>query len=121
MIYEFSYPVSNNRNVRFGNGRAYTSPEAKAYKLECGYKAKVFGATILNGDLWLNLYIHPKIKKNGEASKVGLDIDNICKVLFDALNGVLWHDDKQIKKLHIEYAKPVLGGRITLQVRPLEI
>lgn len=28
------------------------------------------------------------------------DIDNYCKSIFDALNGILWEDDKQIYELH---------------------
>ncbi len=30
------------------------------------------------------------------------DIDNMVKAVFDALNGVLWHDDSQITAVHAE-------------------
>jgi len=31
-----------------------------------------------------------------------MDVDNLAKSLIDGLNGIVWHDDRQVVKLSIE-------------------
>jgi Holliday junction resolvase RusA-like endonuclease len=38
------------------------------------------------------------------------DIDNYAKTVLDALNGVIWQDDKQIKRLDLDIATHDEGG-----------
>ena len=118
MIFYLPYPISNNRNARFGNGKVYQSKEAKAYKQQVAWIAKaVIGCNPpLECDVNVKMWLHPKMNKDGTASKTIQDLDNVCKVAFDALNGIAWVDDKQIKKLYIEVSTPVKGGGLTVQV-----
>lgn len=46
------------------------------------------------------------------------DVDNIAKGILDGLNGHLWVDDTQIKKLVIEksWAKPKESGYFILKI-----
>jgi Holliday junction resolvase RusA-like endonuclease len=48
------------------------------------------------------------------------DIDNYCKIVLDSLNGIVWEDDSQIKKLFIE-KKYVKGKKeVSLEVKKLK-
>ncbi|TRO95267.1 RusA family crossover junction endodeoxyribonuclease [Glycocaulis profundi] len=46
------------------------------------------------------------------------DVDNVAKAVLDALNGVVFHDDSQVERLHVE---KIMGERprVSVQVRPL--
>ena len=46
------------------------------------------------------------------------DVDNVAKAILDALTGVIFHDDSQVERLHVE---KVLGERprVKVRVRPL--
>jgi crossover junction endodeoxyribonuclease RusA len=60
--------------------------------------------------------LHPKTTKTGEASKTRMDLDNVIKVLLDALNGVAYMDDKQVVRLVGEVSYPVPGGGLSVRV-----
>jgi len=59
---------------------------------------------------------HPKTTKTGDASKTRMDLDNVIKVVLDALQGVAYMDDKQVRKLTAEIADPVSGGGLSVRV-----
>lgn len=42
------------------------------------------------------------------------DVDNVAKAILDALTGVVFHDDSQVQRLHVE---KVLGERARVKVR----
>ena len=42
------------------------------------------------------------------------DVDNVAKAILDALTGVVFHDDSQVERLHVE---KVLGERPRVKVR----
>jgi Holliday junction resolvase RusA-like endonuclease len=66
----------------------------------------------LSGDLYVSVefvWKHPKSwgkKRMAELREICIykpsrpDIDNLCKGVFDALNGVIWNDDSQIVSIH---------------------
>ena len=98
------------RSVRRGNFIAHITPE-KTRRAEESFLAQALPhkpPTPLEGPLKVTLaFIMPipesKSKKWKSAAMVGAilptkkpDIDNVCKLIFDALNGVMWLDDKQI-------------------------
>lgn len=97
---ELPYPVSANRYWRtiVMKGRALTlvSREAKAFKQECALLAKVGGVRQpLSGDVELRVLLAPK---NG----ICMDLDNALKVTIDALKGIAYVDDAQVRKITAE-------------------
>ena len=61
----------------------------------------------LHGPLQAAIVIHPATRRKE-------DIDNRLKPLFDALQGVLFADDEQIKTLRVEMSEPESPGYIHL-------
>ena len=47
------------------------------------------------------------------------DVDNVAKAILDALTGIVFHDDSQVERLHVE---KVLGerARVKVRARPIE-
>ena len=88
------YPPSANRYWRSmcvgGRPRVVVSDEAKRYKIMV--KRLLPSVLPLDGDLRMDLEI-VRPRKRG-------DLSNRIKVLEDALQGVLFHDDAQIVELH---------------------
>jgi len=74
----------------------YMEGKAKALKEDYAYQAKQqHKKPPLEEDLSIGLKIYHKDKRKH-------DIDNYCKLVFDALNGILWKDDNQIIELIIQ-------------------
>ena len=113
MMFTIPGPIRGKGRPRFvrATGRAYTpetTANAEAWVKHCALQA---GATPLEGALSLVLIIFVDIpeswpKKRREAALAGTirpttkpDLDNIVKLLGDALNGICWVDDKQIVEM----------------------
>jgi len=45
-----------------------------------------------------------------------IDLGNCEKVLSDALNGIAWADDKQLRRIVLERAEPDKGARLEVAV-----
>lgn len=108
------YPVSTNRLTRFGYGRAYLSPRARAWKAECAAIAIIAGIEVSTMPMHVSIILHPKLTKAGLSSKTRCDIDNSLKAAFDALNGIAWADDKQIEKVTAQIGEPLKDGGLTV-------
>jgi crossover junction endodeoxyribonuclease RusA len=123
LILELPYPISANRywSTRvFGKvAMTYVSPEAKAYKQHAAWAAKAAGVRVVDGDVSVTYVLHPKLTVKGEASRVRCDLDNVLKVLGDAMNGVAWVDDKQIVEIHARIGEPVKDGAISISIEPV--
>jgi len=122
-----SYPVSANRYwVTFPyidretkKPRAVTVPseDAKAYKTECGWKAKAAGfKTPTDRPLHIRYTLCPRTRKDGTASAVVLDLGNALKVAEDALQGIVYVNDRQVKKIDAEYGDPTPDGALVVEV-----
>lgn len=123
------YPVSANRYwVTFPyidrdtkKPKAVTVPsaEAKAYKVEVGYRAKLAGfrkPTDKPIEI-ASIQLCPRTNKDGSASAVVLDLGNCWKVVEDALQGVVYVNDKQIKRIrNVEYGPPTKEGALIIEV-----
>lgn len=110
------YPISANRYWRNRGNVRYLSKEAKVYKQAVAVNAA--GVKPLDGAVELSVMVLPKQTKSGAASKVCIDLDNSLKVLIDALNGIAYQDDKQVKRIVAEYGVPVIGGGVQVGIKP---
>lgn len=118
------YPVSANRYwrsvvVQRRDGpqkpRAVTfvSEEAKAYKQECGWRAKAAGCKPASGLIELRIALVPK-------NRVCMDLDNALKVTIDALKGIVYGDDAQVFRIVAERRDPdPTGARLEVEILPL--
>lgn len=108
------YPVSVNRYYRRSGHEIHRSKEANEYRKAVQWIAKGESIKPHDGDWAMTVIVHPRTTVNGEASKIVVDLDNAQKVAFDALQGVVYHDDKQIKRMVAYYGEPVIGGALTV-------
>ena len=116
------YPPSVNRMYRSfvpkGWCRAVValSPEAKAYKAECGWLARAAGIREpLRGPIELRLRLVPSGRRC-------MDLSNCWKVAEDALNGIVYVDDAQVWRIVAERAEPdPAGARLEVEVLPLAL
>lgn len=91
-------PIAKGR-PRFWNGRAVT-PE-RTRKFESALRAlarKEYRGKVLSGPLSCRVVFYLKRGKTVKRKypTVGADIDNYIKSCLDALNGIVYEDDKQI-------------------------
>ncbi len=103
-------PVGKGR-PRFSrkSGHAYTPEKTRTYEDNLAYiaQAAMHGRAILEGPLWVDVAATFPVPASWSAKKRRAaldweilptckpDADNLLKVL-DALNEIVWHDDKQI-------------------------
>lgn len=84
-------PPSGNRYYRKTNrGFVYKSQEARIYQSHVGYLTTSIKPT--DGDIALTVHCFFEDRRR--------DLDNTLKVLFDALEGRVYHNDRQIKEIH---------------------
>lgn len=117
---DLAYPPSANRLWRTSKGHQYVPDEVKRWKRSVAWIAKLSGATLISGDVFVLIVFHPRITKKGLASKIRLDSDNTRKALFDALNGVTWHDDKQVTRDVFYIGEPKIDGGLTVTITPVD-
>lgn len=118
MIITIPYPVSTNRYYRTFRNITTISKEGRLFKGEVrlvNHKIKP-----VDGDVMLDITLHPKQTKGGKMYKVVIDLDNCLKCILDSLIGVVYHDDKQVKELRVRYGDAVVGGGATIIVNKIE-
>ena len=110
------YPPVLNTYYRMvvvkGSPRVLISAAGRAYKEECGWKAKSQGARVQEGDLAVTMTLY-RPRRRG-------DIDGTMKASFDALNGIAWTDDSQVVELHVYRRDDKQNPRVELEVEPVE-
>lgn len=132
------YPVSANRywNAITIPGRTMMAPskEAKAYKAEVSKIARAAGLAApmaCRVEMWIRLYpARPQDwARRARLNPAGWDDDIRCmdlgnceKVLADALQGIVYVDDKQIWREHKERMEPdEKGARVELAIRAMPL
>lgn len=130
------YPISANRYWRPVNLGKHISivptKEAKQYREQVGWIARGAGARQpLKGRIAVDLKLYPhrpqdwktRQRKLGAAwddSVQCIDLTNAEKVLMDALNGVAFLDDKQVRRYTAERMEPdELGARVVLTIQAI--
>lgn len=76
---------------RFGKGRAYSSKEQVAAERTTAAHLRALAGGPLDGPLVLVMTFW--LPDNHRR-----DVDNLAKHLMDAANGILWHDDSQVRR-----------------------
>jgi crossover junction endodeoxyribonuclease RusA len=112
MILTLPYPPSANRYWRSFRGRIVKSKEARDYQQAVICLATV-GApsgfpTLLTGAVGLQLNFYRPQRRG--------DLDNRIKVLVDALQGIVYSDDKQVSELHAYLHDDKLFPRVEVNV-----
>jgi len=132
------YPISANRYwasyVPKGKSRAitYVTDEAKAYRRDCQVRAMLAGIRKpLMGRIELHLDLYPRRPKDWakRAAKdpdywdddvLCIDLGNCEKITSDALNGIAWTDDKNIRRMvKNRHAPDDHGARLVVRFREL--
>lgn len=132
------YPISANRywnSFRLGN-RMMVAPssEAKAYKRQVAQLAQACGISKpITGRVQIDIRLWPKRPKDWarryaqdpfawDDTVLCLDLDNVNKVLFDALKGIAIDDDRWVRRMTSERMQPDDGGaRVAVRITPLVI
>lgn len=120
MKYQFEVPgeiVGKERpRVNMYTGRVYTPGKTKDYEflIQQYFKMKYPRYEMLEGRLSINIIAYLKIPKSTSKAKVEEmlenkisptkkpDIDNIIKIVLDALNKMAFRDDSQVTKIEVE-------------------
>lgn len=126
------YPVSVNDFMRSfvprGQKRPipFLTPEARAYKHECAWIAKAAGLTKpTERPIELAFTLHPpatreRFDKSMRKVEVRdgscMDLDNALKVAIDSLKGSAYVDDRQVKRLSIEYGERCNHGQLVVEI-----
>lgn len=117
MLINLPYPVPVNRMYRNFNGRMVLSTEGRRWKTQAAMLATLAGVTLIrDGGVKVTIWLHPKTKKNGEASLVCMDLDGALKCALDSLEGVAYTNDKQIIQIEASYGEAREGGGLTIKV-----
>ena len=121
LVLNLPYPVSANRYWRIWRNKAVRSAEATAYKSVVRRIAQEAGAVPSEGSVAVCLRLIPKANKDGSANKTVIDLDNALKVTLDSLQGVAYHNDKQVRRIVAEYgSEPVVGGGLAVEIEELK-
>lgn len=119
MIVTLPYPPSANRYLRHTARGTYRTAEATHYRANAARLAIVAGFLPVAGPVSVAVILHPRKTAKGKPSAVVLDLDNCLKVALDALQGVAYQNDKQVKAIALRYGEPVADGGLTLEVTRL--
>lgn len=132
------YPISANRYWRTFMPKGFKAPvttvsnEARSYKAQVGWIAKAAGVlTPIAGRVEVAYTLYPKRpqdwKKRAEKDPLGwadsvqcIDLDNAQKVLMDSLKGVVFEDDRWVRRIVADRAEPDGEGRLVVTIRKLE-
>lgn len=109
-MHRFPLPPSANKNWRFAHGRVIVSQEAANYKETVKMLARVDGATLIKGPVALTVDVY-RPRKSG-------DLDNYLKVLLDALQGVFYRNDSQVREIHATLHEDRHEPRVEVTAEP---
>ncbi len=84
-------PSVNHLYMRLGNGRVIKTEQARTFSEEVALRGRL--VTPIKGAVRLDIWLYRPARRG--------DIDNYSKALLDALQGVVYANDKQVVEMHI--------------------
>lgn len=104
-------PISVNRLYRTnGFGGVRLSKEGENWKQIIGWEARrQYKGAMTSKRLSVHLYLHFKDNRR-------IDIDNQSKAILDALQGIVYEDDRQVDELHIYRRQDPANPRVEISI-----
>lgn len=99
-------PISTNYLYRRTRYTVVLTNDAMAYKQY---------AQIISKRQWDNEPLEGEVSVTCRFYNARQDIDNMCKLLLDSMNGIVWVDDKFIVELHLYKIKDDHGKRVEIE------
>ena len=111
---DLPYALRGKQRARVTRHGTYTPPETVKAERALAQEAQAARVTMLTGPVRMAVYIWIEPPASWSKAKradamatrrwvaVKPDVDNVLKLVGDALNGVAWADDKQIASVVIE-------------------
>lgn len=133
------YPISANRYWKTYMPKGFKAPvtvvstEAKAYKANVGWMVKAAGIRKpFPGRVQVDIKLYPQRPrdwaKRARQDPIGwddtvmcIDLDNARKVLYDALKGIAFLDDKWVRRDSGERMEPDGEARVVVTITPLAV
>lgn len=131
------YPLSANKYWRpvviKGHAMIVPTKEAKAFKTEIGWLCKAAGITkAITGRVAVSYQLYPKLPQDWQKrmrvdgatwddSVLCIDLDNAQKVLLDAFKGVVFEDDKWVRKIVAERMEPDGEARVVVTITAIAV
>jgi crossover junction endodeoxyribonuclease RusA len=110
------YPVSANRYWRHVGHKVVRSAAAKQYCGAIAVMAMREGFRPTSEAVEVGIRLLPKLTKKGQASEICLDLSNAWKVAEDALQGLLFENDRQVRRIEADFGDPVESGGLIVAV-----
>jgi crossover junction endodeoxyribonuclease RusA len=108
MTLTLPYPPSLNKMYRAVNNRFLISAVGRQYKQTVATECLGKKLQPLDGDLVVTIRAFRPAKRG--------DLDNIQKVLFDSLQGILYHNDSQLVEIHAHRDDDKDNPRVEIEV-----
>lgn len=110
-------------------GRTYTDPQTASYENLVKLCARQAGAVVTDAPLCVDIVAYftpaPSWSKKRTAAALAnetfpgrFDVDNIAKAALDGLNGVAFHDDKQVADLRVR-KRFATEARLEITISPV--
>lgn len=106
-------PPSTNDNWDNFNGRTVLSEAARSFRAGVKLRASIAGVRPFDGDVAVYVHVY---RANGKQ-----DLDNYDgKALLDALQGVMFHNDRQVVERHSWRHDDKVNPRVEVEVRKIQ-
>jgi crossover junction endodeoxyribonuclease RusA len=89
-------PVGKGR-PRLGKGRTYTPAQTEAAEVEVGWRTKLQLPSGYEVDDEHEFVLDARFELGNKRRR---DVDNLVKLVMDALNEIVWKDDSQVVEVH---------------------
>jgi len=117
---ELPYPVSMNAIWRVYKNKQVLSKEAIRYRNEVKYVASRHKIALTSEQVSVIIELRPKETQSGRESKICIDLDNCIKATLDALQGIVFANDKQVRRIYAYYGEPVINGGLIITIEKYE-